>query len=179
MVRISKKIDIKCKYCEVIFRSWPSQFRDVNQAFCSKPCWYTWKSKNVPAWNKGQTKKTDSRLIFFRPTTIKKGQHLSVATEFKVGDKVGPKNNLWKGGITPKNTMIRQSAEYKKWRLSVFERDNYTCQFCQTRGVKLHADHIKPFALYEDLRFEIPNGRTLCVPCHKKTDTYLKRKQVA
>lgn len=67
---------------------------------------------------------------------------------------------------------IRQSAKYKAWRTLVFERDNYTCQFCSSRSVFLHADHIKPFALYPDLRFEVSNGRTLCVPCHKKTGTY-------
>ena len=52
------------------------------------------------------------------------------------------------------------------------ERDNYTCQICGTRGGDLEADHIKPFAYYPDIRFELSNGRTLCKPCHRKTDTY-------
>jgi 5-methylcytosine-specific restriction endonuclease McrA len=70
--------------------------------------------------------------------------------------------------------------EYKIWRTSIFERDGYTCVNCgikSSTGVKviLHADHIKPFAYYPELRFEINNGRTLCIECHKKTDTYLKK----
>ena len=42
----------------------------------------------------------------------------------------GEKNNMWKGGITPINTKIRTSLEYKLWRTAVFERDHYTCKVC-------------------------------------------------
>lgn len=89
----------------------------------------------------------------------------------------GEKSYSWKGGITPKNKIIRRSLEYKLWRTSVFERDNYTCIWCGNRNgngktIILNADHIKPFAYYPELRFAIDNGRTLCVSCHRKTDTY-------
>jgi len=80
----------------------------------------------------------------------------------------GEKNYLWKGGITPINTAIRESLEYEEWRRSVFERDNYTCQGCGQVGGYLEADHIKPFSIYIDLRFELSNGRTFCKLCHIK-----------
>lgn len=82
-------------------------------------------------------------------------------------------------GKRTEDKKIRQSWVYKSWRTLVFERDNYTCVECKDhnyegRGesLQLHADHIKPFALFPELRFEVNNGRTLCVPCHKKTGTY-------
>lgn len=82
-------------------------------------------------------------------------------------------NSSWRGGITPINITIRMSLEYKNWRKQVFERDNYTCQLCGKMGGNLNADHIKPFSLFIELRFDMNNGRTLCVPCHKNTSSYM------
>lgn len=81
----------------------------------------------------------------------------------------------WQGGITPANKRRRNLAEYRQWRISVFERDNYTCKQCGKRGVDLEADHIKPWSLYPDLRLTLSNGRTLCKPCHRATPTYMGR----
>ena len=76
------------------------------------------------------------------------------------------------GTISSENEKARKTKQAKMWRVAVFERDNYTCQFCNERGGKLHADHIKRFADYPELRYELANGRTLCINCHKTTDTY-------
>jgi hypothetical protein len=67
----------------------------------------------------------------------------------------------------------RSRYENTVWTKSIFERDNFTCQDCGQRGGKLQADHIKPYCICsEDEKWNLENGRTLCVPCHKKTDTY-------
>jgi hypothetical protein len=87
--------------------------------------------------------------------------------EAKLGALVGSRNPNWKGGITPINGQVRGSPEYKQWSKAVLERDNFTCQMCGKRGGNLNADHIQSFAQHPDLRFDISNGRTLCVPCHK------------
>ena len=89
-----------------------------------------------------------------------------------VGYKSGDQHYNWRGGITPINEGIRKSTEYKLWRRSVFERDRYVCVWCKQANRVIHADHIKPFSLYPELRFAIDNGRTLCVDCHKTTKTY-------
>jgi hypothetical protein len=86
----------------------------------------------------------------------------------------GEKNHFWKGGITKENLSIRTSAKYKQWRSEVFQRDNWTCIWCGKKDKTIQADHIKPFSLYPELRFNINNGRTLCHKCHKTTNTYAK-----
>lgn len=113
-----------------------------------KAGWNKGLKMDKPAWNKG-----------------KKNIHF-----------IGEKNPNWKGGVTVINEKIRKSIEYKQWREAVYKRDNYTCQDCgDSQGGNLEADHIKPFAYYPELRFDIDNGKTLCKDCHKKTDTYLNK----
>lgn len=92
----------------------------------------------------------------------------------------GENSATWEGGKTTKNATIRASSEYKLWRKAVFERDDYQCIWCESKSGKdknvvLHADHIKPFAYFPELRFELSNGRTLCSDCHKYTASYMGR----
>lgn len=98
----------------------------------------------------------------------------------------GSKNVNWKGGITKLQEQIRKKSKYTTWRKNIFIKDLYTCKICGKIGGKLQADHIKPFALImqensvitleqaeqcEEL-WNVDNGRTLCIKCHKKTDTW-------
>ena len=108
-----------------------------------------------------------------RKLTVEHRKNISVANKRE-------KSYYWKGGLTDINKLIRRSFEYRLWRTAIFERDNYTCIWCGVRSgngkkVILNADHIKPFSLFPELRFAIDNGRTLCIDCHKKTDTYASR----
>lgn len=73
----------------------------------------------------------------------------------------------WKGGITPKNQIERNSTDYRIWRKAVFQRDNYTCVRCGKRGGKLNAHHLLRWSQYPEYRFEITNGITLCERCHR------------
>lgn len=82
--------------------------------------------------------------------------------------KRGENHPMWRGGISTEVELIRNSKDLREWRQAVYARDNFTCQICSERGGKLHADHIKPFSLFPELRTDINNGRTLCVSCHKK-----------
>ncbi len=104
------------------------------------------------------------------------GQTLSEETRRKMSLSLprGENHPRWKGGISSENALRRQSIDYKLWRKSVFERDDYTCVWCGARNgngktVILNADHIKPWFKFPELRFELSNGRTLCRPCHVTT----------
>jgi len=79
----------------------------------------------------------------------------------------------WKGGITPMQTLVRNSQAYQEWRKAVFERDDYRCFDCGARSEKgnsiyLHAHHIYPFAAFPRIRLMVENGITLCSDCHDK-----------
>ena len=82
---------------------------------------------------------------------------------------LGGNNPMWKGGDSDKE---RRNAEYKNWRIAVFVRDEFTCQECgyyNGNGEKrkdLNAHHIVRWIYSIELRYEVDNGKTLCVPCH-------------
>lgn len=79
----------------------------------------------------------------------------------------GENSSCWKGGH--KNDRGHgKLVEYKIWRLSVFERDEFTCQDCGQRGGKLNAHHILYWSDFPEYRYEVWNGVTLCVSCHRK-----------
>ena len=82
-----------------------------------------------------------------------------------------------KRGVKPRTYHLRKrdkhgGVEDKEWRTKVFKRDNWTCQECFKRGGKLQAHHITPYKENTELRHDINNGKTLCVECHSKTETY-------
>src|SRR3990167_3138773 len=125
------------------------------------------------AWNKG--KKTGLAPWLGKKRNQETRDKISQANMGRIAWSKGKKrpeisgenNPAWKGGVTSVHTALRHSFEYEEWRKKVFERDLYTCQECGQVGGYLHADHIKRFADYPELRFELSNGQTLCIDCHK------------
>ena len=163
----------QCEHCAQWFMP-----RGGGRRYCSRSCAAKVNGKGRPAphtsfkpgftpWNKGKT--GEQSHVF--------GRKFPEATKQLFRSRVGPASPGWRGGVSTENELARKRAEYFEWRRAVFERDDYTCQTCGARSaagkrVRLQADHIKPFALYPDLRYDVSNGRTLCEPCHRKTPTY-------
>ena len=158
---------------------------------------------NNPKWKGGKVKfncficKNDYEVLLYRAEkskfcsrnckqiyekSIESRLHLSLVHKNRVTLGL---HNLYRG-ITELKALLRQTSQYKIWRGRVYERDEFTCQFCDVVGGELNADHIKSFAViivennvktYDDAMncgelWDVENGRTLCVPCHKKTETY-------
>lgn len=143
-------------------------------------------SKNSPKIWKG--KKLSKEHIDRMVTTRKlKGSYRPHTEEHKrkVSLKMsGDKTHLWKGGVTPINHMIRWGTEMKIWKQKVLERDKFICQikncpYCNNqRKAKLNIHHIKQFALFPELRFNIDNGITYCEEYHLKEVPHLRNELI-
>ena len=102
------------------------------------------------------------------------------------GIHTGHKSANYKGGITKISRLIRRMFEYPIWRSTCYERDDWTCQSCGTRGGYLTVHHIKSVisiikeyniktivdAAECKLLWDIDNGKALCEECHSWEDNY-------
>lgn len=148
-----KMTERECPQCLSVFRS-----RHI-QTCCSQSCSakYKWMKEGY----REHQSKAHRNVVQSVESRRKRSEQMS-----------GENHPQWQGGKTKEDTRIRHSLEYRLWREAVFKRDDFTCQACGVRGIYLEADHIKPFARHPELRFEVTNGRSLCRPCHKETETW-------
>jgi len=80
----------------------------------------------------------------------------------------GKKSPHWNSKLTEKDRIKnRNIPENGTWRRFVYERDNYTCQVCDKRGYNIVAHHLEGWNWDKENRFNVDNGVTLCVTCHK------------
>lgn len=169
-----KKNCIVCS--KEMFRKSRSEALRPNWRFCSRSCCTTYLnlSKNPMKQVAARKKVSDKARLRWkeRYNWLVEKIHNPESVRKRALTITGAGHWNWQGGKTDDARRQRNSAKYRDWRKSVFERDDYTCQSCLTRGGKLNADHIFPFAWFPELRFNVNNGRTLCLECHKKTDTF-------
>ena len=162
-----------CVMCQKQFLVFP--YRKDTAKYCSRKCTYL---------DHGRKCKKDikisisyvrqkcfqcSKEFFARFRYIKKGWGRYCSRQCygisKTTNHLQDKSPNWKGGITSIDKIERIKFRKEIQKL-VFERDNYTCQLCKSRGVDLQVDHIQSWAEYVELRFNINNCRTLCMKCH-------------
>lgn len=62
--------------------------------------------------------------------------------------------------------IIRNSSEYKEWRIKVWARDKTKCKVCGIRKDLMVAHHLDGFNIFPEKRFDVNNGVTLCDKHH-------------
>ena len=184
-----------CLTCNKKFNALPSRIKIGKGKFCSLKCMGIAKKNGIE-----QICQICGKKNYVKLSRIKKGGGKFCSTKcFGIWvsmNKRGKNSYLWKGGITPIIKQIRNSNKYKQWRQDIFIRDDFTCQKCGQVGGELEAHHIKSFSkliqevkkylpllsLYEGAMIYTPlwnldNGITYCIKCHKKTKSYLRNKK--
>jgi len=132
-------------------------YRAETAHYCSKVCWSKRRVPNIKTCI-GCNKEYDA--------IDKRSKYCSFAC--KVSYAVGEFATAWKGGTSLNSKRAQMRGELKKWRETVYHRDNYTCQKCGNKGGKLHAHHIKEFAKFPDFALDVSNGITVCLACHEE-----------
>lgn len=190
----NKKIIVKCDTCGVLFEKYKSKLGKHN--FCCRDCYSKFHSKNVPICicqkcgksfrgAKYNINKYCSRECYLEDHKIQnKNRQCPVCNKIFTAkssedkycswncynqDRHPPKGENhwnWQGGISKENDH-RDSSKYKNWRLSIFKRDNYTCQKCGSKE-KINAHHLYSWKEYPEKRYDLENGITLCEKCHIK-----------
>lgn len=154
-----RMVSLTCRGCKVVFQK-RYTLRNSRQ-FCSYRCFHgnrvliPKKKPNVCAW---------CGEVFYTQT---KAKHCSL----KCGRarRVGSLAPAWKGGVSTAHEIIRASQQYADWRSAVFMRDGYVCRKCKHPKRAINAHHIKRFADFPKLRFDLGNGIALCEICHNKS----------
>jgi 5-methylcytosine-specific restriction endonuclease McrA len=152
------------KYCLVCKKELKlNNIRDIKRKrFCSQKCmgFYVGKErvKKNPGFYKELIRKCNT------PEANAKKSHK------------GKNHPLWIEDKSKLKHREHSTIRVKLWRLDVFERDEFICQRCNKKGGKLQAHHIKSWAKYPDVRFDVNNGITLCIKCHKIIHKWKTRK---
>jgi hypothetical protein len=103
----------------------------------------------------------------------------------------GHSSYLWRGGRTKLQSLIRNSAEYARWRDKVILKSGGKCSRCGAVGGQAH--HLKPFsmmimeacldnphmivrdaAMSHPKMMDVRNGVCLCARCHRAEHRYKK-----
>lgn len=155
-------VERTCDLCGAVFYAKPAVVARGSARFCSYECM-------GKSYRNTTTAQCDhcGGAIKIRASHVRRGRCMYCSNECKYSDwREHPERNPnWKGGATAERHNPRLAWEYRRWRTAVLERDNHICQECGATS-QLHSHHVMSWAEWPSLRFDVPNGRTLCRSCH-------------
>jgi len=155
-IKRAKFCSISCKFVDFKYGSFKKGCAPTRTSFKKGNILSEETKKKLSIAGKG--KNTWTKGLKFGPMVLEHRKKIGQA-------QLGNKHWNWQGGRSSINEIIRHSFEYKQWRTNVFQRDEFICQICDTKGGELRGNHIKKFADYPELRFELTNGITICKSC--------------
>ena len=179
MKRYHKSLKVKCLICSKVFSAYYSDVKRGKGKVCSKECFHKYERKLQKFIS---CKWCNREFENIQSQRNKKFCSKKCYSESVKG--IYPVNLKGKRGTKPRTYHLRKrprhgGVKYNEWRLAVWKRDNFTCQKCgktsnelKKEKIKICADNIKPYCNYPELRYDVSNGKTLCLPCHKLTSTY-------
>ncbi len=145
--------------------------------------------KNNPKWTESVIRNCTHCLIemSLKPWQLKNRKRFFCNRICWAFGTRGNGSPVYKGekAVSRLRNRVAYLPEYRQWHAHVLKRDGYQCVLCGSKK-NLEVDHIKRF-LYianeyelrtpEDARackelWDTNNGRTLCNPCHRASDTY-------
>ena len=143
-----------------------------------------WMKKQKEAQREMRRKATGIKNAFYgKKHTIEARKKVSQTKKDSPLTPRGKNNPAWIDGKGEdrhgERVTFSQTLSYRLWREMVLKRDDWTCQICLKRGGRLHVDHIKSYREFPELRVDTNNGRVLCVPCHRKTPNFGRKKDYA
>lgn len=128
-------------------------------------------SEILKLYQSGLSSEQIGKKLGFAKSSISRRLKKSGVTLRNSSDYSGEKRYwLWKGiDHLPEITRKRNQLKHRKWSLNVRKRDGYKCTKCGSNDIKLEAHHIVGLSecLNTSLEFDINNGTTLCIPCHR------------
>lgn len=81
-------------------------------------------------------------------------------------ERTGKRNPNYKNGAYQRRPRDYKIHELTRIRNFVFNRDNYSCFYCQKIGGHLHAHHKIPYWLSPDAFLDPDNMLCVCTSCH-------------
>ena len=136
----------------------------------------TCKAKNLYAEGEcmseiGRRLKVSSKTV--RRALIKSGVEIKTPSDTMKGKRSGKNNGNYRPWLTAEDRDSRRdSYKVNAWRNAVFDRDGYSCLSCgDSKGGNLNGHHILPYSVAKNKRWDVENGATLCVKCHRSFHT--------
>lgn len=169
------KVTVKCK-CGKEFKTTNYRLNNGRGKFCSQKCKYKYKvvplhhgytkhKENPTSFKKGLVPWNKNTIGLCKPnkTSFKKGQHISIDTEFNNERTLGEKNTKWKG----------DDVGYGALHTWIERRLGKADHCCLCSGIKAKKFYWHNISL--EYKRDLSDWQSLCPSCHRKLHIRIRK----